>query len=372
MPRIKQIPEDFVVREIFEKQRISKDDLNYESKSSYASSEEKGFYVWFTLKKTNWDLFRALKLISRKLGVSIKRFGYAGVKDKRAVTYQKISVWNVPVERLKRMKIKDLELSGFEKAKERVNLGNLKGNKFKITVRDIEKKEKNRMEKNLENVKKKGFLNYFGEQRFGIRNNTHLVGKAIVRNRLKEAVWIYLTHEGNEKEEVEKYRRKLSRTKDLKLGLKECPRLLHNELALLNHLVKNPNDYAGALRKIPKKFRRMFVHAYQSYLWNRLVEVSKELCIPIIGFQTDITKYKTKKQIEKILKSEKITKSDFRIKSMPELSSKGSERERLVKAKGMKWRFEKDEKNENRLKCVLEFEIPRGSYATVLLGGVLK
>ncbi|UCC91233.1 MAG: tRNA pseudouridine(13) synthase TruD [Candidatus Aenigmatarchaeota archaeon] len=228
------------------------------------------------------------------------------------------------------------------------------------------------MEKNLDFVKKNGFVNYFGEQRFGLRKNTHLVGKAIVRNRLKEAVWIYLTKEGDKKEEFAKFRENLAKTQDFKLALKECPRSLRNELALLNHLVKKPNDYAGALRKIPKKFRRMFVHAYQSYLWNGIAKFSEELRIPIIGFQTDLTKYKTRKEIEKILKRENLETRDFRIKSMPELSSEGDERERVAKVKGMKWRFEKDEKNEDRLKCVFEFEIPRGSYATTLLRGVLE
>lgn len=357
MPRIKENPEDFVVREIFEK--------------GNTKDEGKGFYVWFTLKKTNWDLFRALKIISKKLGVSIKRFGYAGVKDKRAVTYQKISVWNVPPEKMKEIKIKDLELSEFEERKERINLGDLKANFFRVVVRDIEKKEKNTIEKNLNFVKKNGFVNYFGEQRFGFRKNTHLVGKAILKNNLKEAVWTYLTKEGNEKEEFAKFRENLAKTRDFKLALKECPVSLRNELALLNHLAVKPNDYAGALRKIPKKFRRMFVHAYQSYLWNGIAKFSKESRIPMIGFRTDLTKYKTRKQIEKILKRENLETSDFRIKSMPELSSEGGERERVAKAEGMKWRFERDEKNENRLKCVFEFEIPRGSYATTLIKEVL-
>ncbi len=356
MPRIKEIPEDFVVREIFEKKDSKK--------------EEKGFYVWFTLKKRNWDLFRALRTISRRLGVSIKRFGYAGVKDKRAVTYQKISVWNIPLERLKDLKIKDLELSDFERKNERINLGDLRANVFEIVVRDIERKEK--IERNLRRIKENGFVNYFGEQRFGFRNNTHLVGREILKNRLKEAVWIYLTKEGEEKEEVAKFRGNLRKTKDFGIALKECPKSLHNELALLNHLIKKPNDYAGALRKIPKKFRRLFVHSYQSYLWNEIAKFSNEVRIPIIGFRTDITKYKTRKQIDRILKRENTRTSDFRIKSMPELSSEGDERERIAKMKGMKWKFGEDELNDNKLKCVLKFEIPKGSYATVLIKEVLK
>jgi tRNA pseudouridine13 synthase len=248
----------------------------------------------------------------------------------------------------------------------------LKANRFEIVIRDIEEKEKNRIEKNLDFLKKNGFVNYFGEQRFGIRNNTHLVGEAILRNRLKEAVWTYLTHEGNEKEEYMKFRENLAKTQDFRLALKECPGPLHNELALLNHLVEKPNDYAGALRKIPKKFRRMFVHAYQSYLWNEMAKVSKESLIPLVGFRTDLAKYKTRKQIEKILERERVKPRDFMLKSMPELSSEGSERGRIAKVKGMKWRFGEDELNEKKLKCLIGFEIPRGSYATVLAGEVLK
>jgi tRNA pseudouridine13 synthase len=136
--------------------------------------------------------------------------------------------------------------------------------------------------------------------------------------------------------------------------------------------VNRPNDYAGALRRIPKKFRRMFIHAYQSCLWNEIAKASGEEKIPLIGFRTDLSRYKNKKQIEKILEREGIGIRDFEIKSMPELSSEGSERERVAGVKGLEWEFGKDEMNTEKLKCVLEFEIPKGSYATVLLDEVLK
>ncbi len=58
---------------------------------------------------------------------------------------------------------------------------------------------------------------------------------------------------------------------------------------------------------------------------------------------------------------------DFLLKSMPELSSEGSERETIVKPREMEWKFDKDELNNGKTKCSLEFSIPRGSYATVLI-----
>jgi len=361
MPMIKQIHEDFIVRELFEKQP---------QKAGWKG--EDSAYVWFDLTKRNYDLFHCLKILSRRLGVSPKRFGYAGTKDKRAVTTQKISVWNVPLERLKAVRLKDIELSNFEEAKERINLGDLRGNEFEITVRDIEKDSKKRMEKNLGEIRKNGFINYFGGQRFGNRNNTHLVGKEILRNRLKEAVWLYLAGEGDEDAELSGFRKRLRESGDVREGLKSCPHALRNEIMLMNHLAREANDYAGALRVLPKKFRMMLVHAYQSYLWNEVAKLSKEDVVPVIGFSTDISKYKTAKQIEKILEDEGIRVEDFRIKSMPELSSEGAERARVAKADGLEWEFADDDINEDKLKCTLKFALPKGAYATVLINEVLK
>jgi tRNA pseudouridine13 synthase len=370
MIKIKQIPEDFIVKEIFEKkkrERISK-------------SFERNFYIWFTLKKRNYDLFQALKILSKRLGVSIKRFGYAGTKDKRAVTSQKISVWNVPLERLKRLKIKDIELSDFEIRKDRINLGDLKGNWFKITIRDIilERKElKKKLEKKIESMKESGVINLFGEQRFGLRKNTHLIGKEIIKGNLKKAVWDYLTFvSGKESEDEKNFRKNLKKLKNPKQGLKEIPKGLTYESVLLNHLVRYPNDYAGALRRLPKKLRRLFIHAYQAHLWNRIaikLNTKENIKIPLIGFETNLEKYKKiKKIIERILKEEGVETSEFKVKRMPELASEGSERYLRAFPKKIKFKIENDELNKGKNKVILEFEIPRGSYATIVLKNLIE
>lgn len=361
MPRIKQVPEDFVVREVFEKQP---------RKEGWKSEDET--YVWFDLTKRNYDFFRCLKTLSRRLGVSPKRFGYAGTKDKRAVTTQKISVWNVPVERLKAVRLKDIELSNFEEAKERINLGDSKANAFEITVRDIEADEKERIERNLESIKKNGFINFFGEQRFGNRGNTHLVGREILRNNLKEAVWLYLAGEGGEGQEISDFRKRLREGGDIHEALSNCPKVLGNEIILMNHLAAKPNDYAGALRRLPKKFRMMLVHAYQSYLWNEMAKACDDDVLPLIGFNTDFSGYKTAKKIERIMESEGVRADDFRIASMPELSCEGDERERMVGAEDLEWRFAEDELNQNASKCMLRFTLAKGSYATVLVNEAMR
>ncbi len=368
MVKVKQIPEDFIVEEIFEKQR-------------HENRKEKGFYVWFTLKKKNWDTFSFLKTLSRALGVSIKRFGYAGVKDRKAITYQKISVWNVPIEKLKKVKIKDIQMTDFQIKDERINIGDLKGNKFTVTIRDIDRNHMDRIKKNIEALKKEGFVNLFGGQRFGSKRMvTHLVGREIVKGNLKQAVWLYLTK--STKEEPRKTRRfrfMLKEGQDLKQALKTCPKGLRIEKAILNHLISHPNDYAGALRKVPKKLRKMFVHAYQAYLWNKIAGLLAEsvrprtnIKIPMVGFGTDLKKYTFADAIEKTLKEELISPNDFLVKRMPELASEGDERDFLVFPKDLSYIFERDELNEDKMKCVLKFKLPKGSYATVLLDEVIK
>jgi len=98
----------------------------------------------------------------------------------------------------------------------------------------------------------------------------------------------------------------------------------------------------------------------------------EEEIIPLVGFNTNLSNYKAGQQIEKILERENVNIADFKIKSMPELSCEGSERERVSRAEGLGWKFEDDEMNGGKIKCVLRFGIPKGSYATALLNEALE
>ncbi len=353
--KLKQIPEDFMVKEIPSSKPIGQ-----------------GEYVWCTLKKRNWDLLKLIKLMSEKLQISRSRIGYAGIKDKTAVTSQSISFFNVPVQKLREIGIDGVELSGFEYNQKPVKLGDLKGNGFSITVRDLEAKYNEQcIKKSVEKIKKLGAMNLFDSQRFGTRNITHLVGKEIMKGDFEAAVFMYLTKTNkDENEETRKARIFLSRTGDYKKAVNLFPKRSKWDLALLNHLITSPGDYAGALRKLPKTLQLMFIHAYQSYLWNSAaIEYNKRhpaanIKIPIVGFGTSIGNSEPDSIIKKILNREKIQARDFKIKGLPELSSFGSSRQLLVFPKGMQYKIEADELNKGRKKVIIGFELPKGSYGT--------
>jgi tRNA pseudouridine13 synthase len=320
MYKIKQLPEDFIVKE------IPTDEFSEKIRKN-------GTYFYFILKKTNYNTERAIQELSNYFRVQRKFFGYAGNKDKTAVTEQYCSAKG----NIKDIKIKDIEVKLVGYGNEPISLGDLKGNYFDIVIRNIEKEEK---------PKKIDFVpNYFDEQRFGMNKNNHLIGKDIIKGNFKEAV----------------------------------EKLLSNNPELQDFSGKNPNNYIATLRKLPKKILLLYIHSYQSYIWNKTVEqylhckYRHDEKIPLIGFGTEIKNKVLKEIIEKILKEEGVTFRDFILKQLPELSQEGTERNLFVKVEDLKiGQFEKDELNPEKYKTKISFFLDKGAYATNVIKDMLS
>jgi len=301
MYQIKQVPEDFVVKEI--------------SKIKFL---DKGSYVCFRLIKKNWNTLDVVKEISRRLRVPVKNIGFAGSKDKKAITEQVISIKNMGRERVERLKIKDVSLEFLGYRNEPITLGELEGNYFEIVIRNLDKVNFDSEDLTI--------VNYFDKQRFG-ENNIE-VGRNIIKKDFKKACEV--------------------------LGLE----------------VKK-NNYIGALKEIPKRLLKMYVHAYQSYIWNETVKeaVDKGIKIkevPLIGFGTDLDDFfEIKEVIEKILEKERLKLNDFIIKQIPELSLEGGLRKVFVEVKD----FKVLEKGKKKIK--VSFTLPKGSYATMVIKEIL-
>ncbi len=389
--RIKQIPEDFIVEEINPEGKI----LEVGKFEDLASEQISGEYTHFTLQKRNWDNILAIKEISKRLGISYKRFGFAGTKDKRALTTQRVSVWNVSEENLKKVNISDITIGNFGYMDDGVNLGDLWGNRFTITIRNLEL-EREILEERIKAIIQElasGVPNFFGVQRFGTtRPITHLVGKEILKGKFENAVIIYLA-KGFEEEskETREAREFIGKTHDFKEGLKIFPKYLSYELAIMNHLVKKPTDFVGALRKLPKKLRWMFVHAYQGFIFNKALSeyISQGIIVeklPLVGYETGIDEI-----TKEILDDEKITMEDFKISAMPELSSKGIYRDCFAEARDFNTKLKEsrsydfalqnhikimdimdDELNPEKKKIILQFSLSKGNYATTVIREFMK
>lgn len=309
---IKQQPEDFIVKEI-----------------STVQPGTAGKYSYFWMKKRNYNTFEAVSQIAEMLRINPKKIGYAGNKDKKAVTEQMISVEEMPKERIEQiktgnMRMKDITLQYKGNGDTRICLGDLEGNAFEITVRNIDKKP---------NLKKK-FINYFGEQRFSTNNAE--IGKAIVMKNFKKAVELTLCGTGRAEKKMREY------------------------------LEKNTTNYVGALKTAHKKILMLYIHAYQSLLWNKAVqkhttEKNEMTEVPIIGFGIATPD----KCTDEIMQSEGIKPRDFVIKQIPEISSEGATRQAVAEAKKVSISaLQEDELNPGMKKTTIKFTLPKGSYAT--------
>lgn len=404
--KLKNEPEDFIVDEI----------------PMTPAPANEGKYTIATIKSRNWEMNRLIRHLARTLRISRKRIHFAGTKDKRAVTTQLMAFDGVCKETVRELKISDVEISNVYTSNKSLDMGDLIGNNFCIIVRDIQvfKRELNEIVKdNLECFSKLGgFPNFFGIQRFGaIRPITHHIGKFIVQGDFEKAVFTYAANPLPwEDEESHSAREFLERTRAFREALKIYPKHLSFERTMIHYLATNPNDFVGALKQLPKNLLMMFVHAYQAYLFNKILSerISKTLPLnePLIGDlilpidknklpnhdvwievnDTNIGKIKKavaeqnafisglvfgsetlfakgeQGEIEKkIIESEDVRPNDFIIPKIPEISSRGIRRELLAPLKVDDVVLEISDK-----KLGLKFQLPRGCYATSLLREFMK
>lgn len=162
--KIKVQPEDFEVEEL----------PAYEPSGSGPH-----LYVWIEKRDLGADLLR--RRIAERLGIRPDEVGTAGLKDRRAVARQWISVPEVAEPRLKELDGDGLRVERVSRHTNKLKPGHLHGNRFRIFVRDVEPDAAARLTPLLERLRTLGVPNYYGPQRFGRDGETLNLGMARLR-----------------------------------------------------------------------------------------------------------------------------------------------------------------------------------------------
>jgi len=400
--KLRKTPEDFQVDEI----------------SILPPADPEGKFVIAKVWHRNWEANRLVRRLGSNLRIGRAKVGFAGTKDGRSVSTQLMS-FNAPIEAVQSLAIPDIEIRDAYRARRMISIGDLVGNRFKIGVADIDagvdaKAICDSVKAKLDSIG--GFPNFFGIQRFGsVRPITHLIGKDLIRGDFEGAVMRYVANPMDEEgSEANDARRALQETRDFERAFREFPMKLSFERTMIGHIKDHPTDYVGALRLLPYNLLMMFVHAYQSFLFNRILserirkgmslrepEVG-DLVLPLsktnvpdhdnsILVSIDNLEKATRNAKEgkafvsgllygtesvfadgrmgeierKIVEAEEISKLDFQIVGLREASSKGSRREILSSYKDLAINVGEGE-------ATFQFTLTKGCYATTLLREFMK
>jgi len=333
MYALKELPEDFVVEELLGRKL-----------------KESGRFLIIKVVKRERNTEDVAQLLARALRLPRAAVGYAGTKDRHAVTTQYFSLKGLTREQFGAPDIRDVALTPVGFLDEPLGLGALEGNKFTITIRNLDGDESL--------VLPAAIPNYYDEQRFSVNNAA--IGEALIRKRFLDAISLVKETDAPEAKLVETY------------------------------LDEHPGDAAGALLRLPRQLLKMYLHAFQSLLWNKALaqyirttsnharavpysqgefifsgrsETVRNVSLPIPGFSiTDNA------LIEAILEQEHLSPRDFVIRQLPNLSLEGGERDALIiVTEFMVSPFADDELHPGKKKAMITFTLPKGSYATIVV-----
>lgn len=149
-----------------------------------------GEHVYLFVQKQAMSTLDMVGVLARHFGVTKRDIGYAGLKDKRAITRQVVSV-RLPgreVEEIPMLRDDRLAILWVDKHENKLRRGHLRGNRFSIKIRDVGFQAALPAQQALERMAREGMPNRIGPQRFGMLGNNHLVGRAIVLTRWEEAL----------------------------------------------------------------------------------------------------------------------------------------------------------------------------------------
>jgi tRNA pseudouridine13 synthase len=381
---IKGSPEDFIVEEI----------------PAYLPSGQ-GEHCYALVEKRGIATLEALRRLSKALGVQERDFGYAGMKDAIGVTRQYVSIPRVPTEKVLALQIPGIKILSAQLHGNKLRLGHLKGNRFIIRVRDVAPDALPNAEAALALLEKRGVPNRFGYQRYGVQGNSHLIGAAILRGDFKAAVETVIGDPSAVTDERWKVAIEAFRRGDLAESLSLFPGHFRVERDIISRLLQRPDGWERAFNSIQPRMKRLYLSAFQSFLFDQVLEQRMDTLDQIaegdIAFKhengacflvKDVAAESARaaafeisptgpmygcKMMEpegaqaelerEVLAAQNITPASFDLPGA--LKMEGERRALRVPLGAPSARAEGSD-------LILEFALPRGSYATSVLAEVMK
>jgi len=247
-PRIREHPKDFIVEEI-----------------ATIDPVEDGDHLLMQVEATDLDHHSMVRRLAEAHGVDRRQVGWAGMKDKRAVTRQWITI-KTPGEAVL-VDDEDLKICEALRCSKRRRPGALLGNRFEIIVRGVEPTELLSVMPAMRTVAEQGLPNRFGPQRFGHRGINPILGRAMLLDDTETLLRSWLGQEGPAWPEGEIDRRRLFDQGRFEDALRLWPKVWNAERSALAALHRTGRT-EDAVRSVQPRIRGFWVDALQSVLFN--------------------------------------------------------------------------------------------------------
>lgn len=364
-----------------------------------------GDHCFFTIEKKGLATMRAVSDIARKLGVPSKTIGLAGLKDARAVAIQTLSVEHIDPSRIESLNIPRIRILSVTRHKNKLKIGHLRGNRFRIKLRDIDPNHLEDIRAICDILVKRGVPNYFGQQRFGTRGDTWQLGKAVLKNDVSTLVDLMLGHPGTHDTGDVLTARRLYDDGNYAAAAKAWPYLFRDHARVCRVMDRTKGNHRRAYHSIDARLKKFFVNAYQSYLFNLvlakriqsldrvqtgdlaykhdhggvfLVQNESDECPratafeisptgPIYGHKMTRPQGETDRLEQKVLESENLRLESFR--NLKRMKVHGSRRPLRFRPDALEVDAGTDERGQF---IELAFTLPAGCYATMILREVCK
>jgi tRNA pseudouridine13 synthase len=381
--KLKQLPEDFQVEE----------------RTDVRPGEE-GPFAYYRMEKRGWSTPDALAAVRRRWKIDLRRLSYGGLKDRHACSVQYLTILHGPQRKLHHQGV-TVEYLG--QVATPYTSRDIRANTFSLTLRDLEQSSKSGIEQTLEEIRRQGAPNYYDDQRFGsVSPGGEFIAKHLVFGRFEEALRLALASP-YEHDRAPQKKEKVILTRhwgDWKLCKAELPR--GHARSLVDYLVSHPTDFRGAMARMRPELKGLYLSAYQSYVWNRMlagwlnshcrpeqlltvtlrlgdVPMHRGLDEPVFqelaGLSLPLPSARAKLEpgdpradlIHATLAAEGLQMSEMKIRGVRELFFSRGERAALCLPAVLKYGWREDDMHRGKLKVTLSFELPRGSYATLLV-----
>ena len=380
---IKETPDDFRVDEI----------------PLYLPSGE-GEHLYIEVEKRNITTHELLRKAATTFSVPERDIGYAGLKDARATTRQSISISLVSPDDAKQLNDENITVLSAIRHRNKLRTGHLQGNRFSIRIREVAPDGELKARAILDQLVSTGVPNRFGRQRYGSLGNSHLIGRALINQDHEAAAKLIVGDPAVITNERWKQAATLFHNGQITEALAALPGQCRYERLILRKLDAG-RSAKHAIKSLPRSILRLYLSAYQSYLFDRLVTMRLETldtvwpgdfaykhengaCFfvedanaensrakqfeisasgPMYGFKSTLARGQSGIIEESLLESEGLKLEDFRLGGG--LDMPGERRPLRVPIQDPLISTEKDD-------LLISFSLPKGSYATSVLREITK